>query len=280
MEVEKNRGLIQRQRPTIVEKVNLYGEPQAGKKSFDHRNEVEIFGGYLAQNRVESINLWYARTDAQNVALQGISVRYKKGNESGYFYSSESVNENIKNADQNNDTIYLDDAEYIKEINVTTASANSKIGALEFVTSFEGSRKFHSYGIGVSKFQDNAQNQPAPPGETVSHKFKKGDVPHYVVGFYGQFDDSHITQLGVYIAPVTEINYYIRRPLILTYKKIQQDKELVKRIANRLNLQKEGDRYKNANLEREQNNSSRVLLYFLESSANHPELFKAVLEYL
>jgi hypothetical protein len=280
MEVEKKGALIQKVRPTIVEKVNLFGEPQPGKKSFDHRQEIEIFGGYLPQNRVESINLWYARTDNQNVALQGLSVRYKKANESGYFYSSESVNEKIKDADQNNDTIYLDDAEYIKEIKVTTASANGKIGALEFLTSFKDTRSFHSYGVGVSKFQDNANNQPAPPGETVSYKFKKGDVPQYVVGFYGQFDDSHITQLGVYTAPATEINYYIRRPLILTYKKIQQDKELAKKIAGRLNLQKDGDKYKDAHLEREQSNSSKVLLYFLEASSNHPELFRAVLEYL
>jgi len=60
----------------------------------------------------------------------------------------------------------------------------------------------------------------------------------------------------------------------------QHGKELIAQVAKHLGVEKDGERFKEANLEDTDGNSSKILLYFLDSSLNHPELFKAVLEYL
>jgi len=281
MDVEQG-NLIQQDRPTIVRKVDLYGTYQEGKISFDHREEAEPVGNFLAGMRIDSISLWFLRTDNQNVALQGICTSYKKLNEDNFFESFESVDDKIKNSDRDYDIVHFDDGEYIREINVTVASANNKIGAIEFVTTNKG-RKVLAYGSTNANAEDGKQSEPLPPGETKKFDFLKADgdnFPGYVVGFYGQHDENHITYLGVYVAPLTEINYYARRPYILTFKKMQQDKNLINQVAANLKVEREGERFKDANLEDTDGNSSKILLYFLDASLNHPELFKAVLEYL
>jgi len=232
--------------------------------------------------RIDSISLWFLRTDNQNVALQGVCTSYKKLNEDNFFESFESVDDKIKNSDRDYDIVHFDDGEYIREINVTVASANGKIGALEFVTTNKG-RKVLAYGSTNANAEDGKQSEPLPPGDTKKFDFLKSDgdnFPGYVVGFYGQHDENHITYLGVYVAPLTEVNYYARRPYILTFKKMQQDKNLINQVATNLKVEREGERFKDANLEDTDGNSSKILLYFLDSSLNHPELFKAVLEYL
>jgi hypothetical protein len=283
MDVEQ--ALIQTDRPTIIRTVDLYGTKQEGKTWFDHREESEPVGNFLSEMRIDSISLWFLRTDNQNVALQGVCTSYKKLNEDNFFESFESVDDKIKNSDRDYDIVHFDDGEYIREINVTTAQANGKIGALEFVTTNKG-RKVLAYGSTNANAEDGKQSEPLPPGDTKKFDFLKGDgdnFPGYVVGFYGQHDENHITYLGVYVAPLTEINYYARRPYILTFKKMQQPqhgKELITQIAKHLAIEKDGERFKEANLEDTDGNSSKILLYFLDSSLNHPELFKAVLEYL
>jgi len=281
MDVEQGH-LIQTDRPTIVRKVDLYGTHQEGKTSFDHREESEPVGNFLSEMRIDSISLWFLRTDNQNVALQGVCTSYKKLNEDNFFESFESVDDKIKNSDRDYDIVHFDDGEYIREINLTVASANSKIGAIEFVTTNKG-RKVLAYGSANANAEDGKQSEPLPPGDTKKFDFLKGDgenFPGYVVGFYGQYDENHITHLGVYVAPLTEINYYARRPYILTFKKMQQDKKIIETVAENLKVSRDGDRFKEANLEDTDGNSSKILLYFLDSSLNHPELFKAVLEYL
>jgi len=209
----------------------------------------------------------------------------KKLNEDNFFESFESVDDKIKNSDRDYDIVHFDDGEYIREINVTTAQANGKIGAIEFVTTNKG-RKVLAYGSTNANAEDGKQSEPLPPGDTKKFDFLKGDgdnFPGYVVGFYGQHDENHITYLGVYVAPLTEVNYYARRPYILTFKKMQQPqagKELIATVAKNLGVERDGERFKEANLEDTDGNSSKILLYFLDSSLNHPELFKAVLEYL
>jgi len=283
MDVEQ--ALIQTDRPTIIRTVDLYGSKQEGKISFDHREESEPVGNFLSEMRIDSISLWFLRTDNQNVALQGVCTSYKKLNEDNFFESFESVDDKIKNSDRDYDIVHFDDGEYIREINVTTAQANGKIGAIEFVTTNKG-RKVLAYGSTNANAEDGKQSEPLPPGDTKKFDFLKGDGDHfpgYVVGFYGQHDENHITYLGVYVAPLTEINYYARRPYILTFKKMQQPqagKELITQVAKNLNVERDGERFKEANLEDTDGNSSKILLYFLDSSLNHPELFKAVLEYL
>jgi len=278
METEQKNNLIQRERSTVLSKVVIYGEAQEGKKHFDHRQEAEPMGSFLSQMRVESINFWWLRTDNQNVALEGIQVRYKKLNQDSYFESSISLGEKKKNEDKENETFYLDNGEYIREIHVTTASANKKIGCLDFITTYNG-RSTKSYGVGISRLED-IQSEPVPPGETKSFNFLKNETPGYVVGFFGQYDDNHITQLGVYIASFHEINYYARRPYILLYKKFQTDKNIVNQIAKRIHAERDSDRFKDATLDKKDGNSSKILFYFMDSAINHPELFKAVLEYL
>jgi len=275
---------IQFDRPTIVRQVDIYGTKGdgQGKTTFDHREEAEPVGNFLAQCRIDSISLWFQRTDNQNVALQGICTSYKKLNEDNFFESYESVDDKIKNSDRDYDIVHFDDGEYIKQITVTVAQANQKIGAIEFVTTNKG-RKVLAYGSANANAEDGKQNEPLPPGDSKSFEFLKSDgdkFPGYVVGFYGQYDESHITFLGVWVAPLTEINYYARRPYILTFKKFQQDSQLITRVATTLKVHKNGDRYDNADLEDTDQNSSKILLYFLDASLNHPELFKAVLEYL
>jgi len=141
-----------------------------------------------------------------------------------------------------------------------------------------------AYGSANANAEEGKQQEPLPPGETKTFDFFKSEgvnsFPGYAVGFFGEYDENHITYLGAYVAPVTEINYYSRRAYILAYKKLQQDSNLVDDIAKTLEVVKEGDRFKDANLEGKKNNSSKILFYFLDSSLNHPELFKAVLEYL
>jgi len=278
MEVEQKTPLIQRQRNTILGKVTLYGEHVEGRRTFDHRQEAEPMGHYLSQMRVESLNFWWLRTDSQNVALQGLGIRYKKLNEEGFFDSYVAADEKITEMDKDYETLYLDNGEYIRGINVTTASANGKIGALEFISTYNG-RATKSFGVGISRLDDKS-NEALPPGETKKHNFLEAEAPGYVVGFFGQYDEAHITHLGVYIAPYTEINYYARRPFVFLYKKLQQDKGLVNQIATRLGAERDGERFKDANLENKDNNSSRILFYFMESALRHPELFKNVLEYL
>jgi len=281
MDVEQGH-LIQSDRPTIIRTVDLYGTRQEGKTSFDHREESEPVGNFLSAMRIDSISLWFLRTDNQNVALQGVCTSYKKLNEDNFFESFESVDDKIKNSDRDYDIVHFDDGEYIREINLTVASANSKIGAIEFVTTNKG-RKVLAYGSANANAEDGKQSEPLPPGDTKKFDFLKGDgenFPGYVVGFYGQYDENHITHLGVYVAPLTEVNYYARRPYILTFKKMQHDKKLIEQVATNLKVEKEGERFKDANLEDTDGNSSKILLYFLDSSLNHPELFKAVLEYL
>jgi len=280
MDIEQ--ALIQRNRPTVLRKVVLYGQHQEGKTSFDHREEAEPVGNYLSQSRIDSISLWFLRTDNQNVALQGVCASYKKLNEDNFFESFESVDDKIKNSDRDYDIVHFDDGEYIKAINLTVASANGKVGAIEFVTTNKN-RKVLAYGSANANAEEGKQMEPLPPGDTKNFDFLKGDgenFPGYVVGFFGQYDENHVTYLGVYVAPLTEINYYARRAYILTYKKLQQDKNLVADIAKKLGVEREGDRFKDANLEDSDNNSSKIFLYFLDASLNHPELFKAVLEYL
>mmetsp|Transcript_15682 Transcript_15682/g.13381 ORF Transcript_15682/g.13381 Transcript_15682/m.13381 type:complete len:282 (+) Transcript_15682:82-927(+) len=281
MDVESNQ-LIQVDRPTVVRKVDIYGQPSDGKTSFDHREESEPVGNFLAQMRIDSISLWFLRTDNQNVALQGICTSYKKLNEDNFFESFESVDDKIKNSDRDYDIVHFDDGEYIREINVTTASANQKVGAIEFVTTNKG-RKVLAYGSTNANAEDGKQSEPLPPGDTKKFDFLKGEgdnFPGYVVGFYGQYDENHITYLGVYVAPLTEINYYARRPYILTFKKMQNDKALIAEVAKNLSVERDNERFKDANLEDTDGNSSKILLYFLDASLQHPELFKAVLEYL
>jgi len=41
---------------------------------------------------------------------------------------------------------------------------------------------------------------------------------HYLIGFYGEYDNDSITYLGAYTASVEHINYYMRRPYIFLYK--------------------------------------------------------------
>jgi len=280
MEIE--HSLIQRNRPTVLRKVVLYGEPQPNKTYFDHREEAEPIGNYLSQCRIDSISLWFQRSDNQNVVLQGICASYKKLNEDNFFESFESVDDKIKNSDRDYDIVHFDDGEYIKAINVTVASANGRIGALEFVTTNKN-KKVLAYGSANANAEEGKQMEPLPPGDNKHFDFLKSEGDHfpgYVVGFFGEYDDSTVTYLGVYVAPLTEINYYARRAYILTYKKLQQDKNMITDIAKRLGVEKEGDRFKDANLEDVDNNSSRIFLYFLDASLNHPELFKAVLEYL
>jgi len=280
MEIEQHA--LHRNRPTILRKVVLYGTEQTGKHSFDHKEEAEPVGNYLSQCRIDSVSLWFLRTDNQNVALQGICSSYKKLNEDNFFESYESVDDKIKNSDRDYDIVHFDDGEYIKAINITTASANGKIGAIEFITTNKG-RKALAYGSANANAEEGKQQEPLPPGETKTFDFLKGDgevFPGYVVGFFGQYDENHVTYLGVYVAPLTEVNYYARRAYILTYKKFQQDQNLVAEIAKKLGVEKEGDRFKDASLEDVDGNSSKIFLYFLEASRNHPELFKAVLEYL
>jgi hypothetical protein len=280
MDVESNQ-LVQVDRPTIVRKVDIFGSA-GGKTSFDHREESEPVGNFLSQMRIDSISLWFLRTDNQNVALQGVCTSYKKLNEDNFFESFESVDDKIKNSDRDYDIVHFDDGEYIREINVTTATANGKVGAIEFVTTNKG-RKVLAYGSTNANAEDGKQSEPLPPGDTKKFDFLKGDgdnFPGYVVGFYGEHDENHITYLGVYVAPLTEVNYYARRPYILTFKKMQGDKQLIADVAKNLGVEKDGERFKDANLEDTDGNSSKILLYFLDSSLNHPELFKAVLEYL
>jgi len=283
MYVEHKHGIVERDRYTVLRKVDLYGTSQTGKRTFDHRREAEPVGNFLSQMKVESVNFWWLKTDNQNVALQGLSVRYKRLHQDGFFYSYDSVDEKIKSSDKEFETIYFDNGEYLREMNVTTASANGKIGAIEFITTKNG-RKCSSYGSGTSRLDEGKQTEPLPPGDTRNFNFLKAEgdnsFPGYIVGFYGQYDENHITHLGVYIASFVEINYYARRPYILTYKKFQQDKNLITEVAKKLNTEREGDRFKEANLQDTDNNSSKILFYFLEASANHPELFKNVLEYL
>lgn len=274
---------IQFDRETIVRKVDIYGKSGSGKWSFDHREEAEPVGNFLAQCRIDSISLWFQRTDNQNVALQGICTSYKKLNEDNFFESFESVDDKIKNSDRDYDIVHFDDGEYIKSIKLTVASANSKIGAIEFITTNKD-RKVLAYGSANANAEDGKQNEPLPPGDTKTFDFLKGDgsnFPGYVVGFYGEYDENYVTFLGVYIAALTEINYYARRPYILTFKKFQQDSNLINQIANTLKVERDTNgRFKGADLEDVDGNSSKILLYFLDASLNHPELFKAVLEYL
>ena len=223
------------------------------------------------------------RTDYQNVALQGISTSYKKLNEDDFFESYKSVDEKVKNSDRDCDIVHFDDGEYIKSINITVASANKKIGAIEFVTTNK-SRKVLAYGSVNADAEEGKQMEPLPPGETKSFDFLRADgenFPGYVVGFFGQYDKNHITYLGVYVAPLTEINFYVRQAYIYTFKKLDQDRRnLVADIAKKLGVERDGDRFKDANLDDADNNSSKMFLYFLDSSINNPELFKAVLEHL
>jgi hypothetical protein len=282
MEVEPHNLTVERDRPTQLRKVDLYGSHQTGKRTFDHRKEAEPVGNFLPQLRVESVNFWWQKTDNQNVALQGLYVRYQRLHQEGFFTSFEAVDEKIKNSEKDYETIYFDPGEYLKQINLTTASANGKVGAIEFVTTYND-RRTASYGSGTSRLDEGKNTEPLPPGETKNFNFLKAEgenFPGYVVGFYGQYDENHITHLGVYVASFVEINYYARRPYIFTYKKFQQDKNLVNEVAKKLNIEREGDRFKDADFQDKDNNSSKVLFYFLEASSNHPELFKAVLEYL
>lgn len=281
MDLEQTQ-LIQEDRPTVLRKVDLYGSPSDGKTSFDHREESEPVGNFLAGMRIDSISLWFQRTDNQNVALQGLCCSYKKLAEDNFFESFESVDDKIKNSDRDYDIVHFDDGEYIKEINLTVASANKKIGAIEFVTTNKD-RKVLAYGSNNANAEEGKQSEPLPPGDTQKFQFLKHDndtFPGYVVGFYGQYDENHITYLGVYVASFLEINYYARRPYILTFKKFSTDKKLIEQVAKHLGVEKEGDRYKDANLEDVDGNSSKILLYFLDASLNYPELFKGVLEYL
>lgn len=280
MEVEQ--PLLQRSRPTILRKVVVYGQPSQGKNAFDHKEEAEPVGNFLSQCRIDSVSLWFLRTDNQNVALQGLSASYKKLNEDNFFESFESVDDKIKNSDRDYDIVHFDDGEYIKGINVTTASANGKVGAIEFITTNKN-RKVLAYGSANANAEEGKQMEPLPPGELKSFDFLKGDgenFPGYVVGFFGEYDENHVTYLGVYVAPLTEINYYARRAYVLTFKKLQQDRNMLTEIGKKLGVERDGDRFKDANLEDVDNNSSKIFLYFLDASLNHPELFKAVLEYL
>lgn len=266
---------IRRDRVSLLRKVDIFGKPEIHNTSFDHRAEAEPVGIYLSQLRIGSICLWFLRTDNQNVALQGMATSYRRLNENNFFDPYEDLAHNLKKSEQDFDIVHFDDGEYIKGINVTIADSNNKIGALEFVTSKKG-RKVKAYG------SPNQTDLP-PPGQTKTFSFGKGDsdsFPGYVVGFYGQMDDNYITHLGVYIAPYTEINYYIRRGYILTYKKMQQDKHLIEKIAKQLGVDKDGERFKDIAIEGGRGHTSKLLLYFLEASLLHPELFKNVLEYL
>jgi len=267
---------IREDRVSSVRKIDLFGEYNPGRTTFDHRDQTEPVGIYLAQLRIDSISLWFLRTDNQNVALQGMATTYRRLNENNYFDPYQDYPEKLRNSDKDYEILHLDDGEYIKGINVTTANANNKIGALEFVTTKNG-RKAIMHGA--------RNDEPKPLGTVKSFDFSKpepGNISGYVVGFYGQFDEDFITHLGVYIAPINEINYYTRRGFILLYKKMQQDKGLVEEIAKRLGVEREvgEDRWKDAKIEGTEGHTSRTLFYFLNSALLHPELFKNVLEYL
>jgi len=278
MESSKNAFHIREDRVSSLRKIDLFGSYNPGLTTFDHRDQTEPVGIYLSQLRIDSISLWFLRTDNQNVALQGMATTYRRLNENNYFDPYQDYPEKLRNSDKDYEILHLEDGEYIKGIDVTVANANNKIGALEFITTKKGRKQLMC----------GARNEePKPPGTVKKFDFTKaepGNITGYVVGFYGQFYDDFITHLGVYIAPINEINYYTRRGFILLYKKMQQDKKLVEEIAKRLGVERDDgmrdDRWKDAKLEGAEGHTSKTLFYFLNSALLHPELFKNVLEYL
>jgi len=70
-----------------------------------------------------------------------------------------------------------------------------------------------------------------PPLKPLKPKTKKTvnftDNKEYLIGFYGEYDNNFITYLGAYTASIAHINYYIRRPYILLYKRTLKDKTLL-----------------------------------------------------
>lgn len=282
--MDPSANLIPQNRQTILRKVVLYGAPQEDKQNFDHREESEPVGNPLPQMRLISLNLWFARPDNQNVYLQGLGASFKKLTEDDMFEALDAVSDKIKGSERDYDVVQLDEGEYIRGINVTVAEANGKIGGLEFLTTKRG-RKILVQGsvqTAATTGVEERPRDPLPPGETKNFDFSKGteeNFPGYVVGFFGQYDDNNVNYLGVYITSLPEINYYSRRPYILTLKKIQQDKNMLEEISKKLGLEREGERFKNATVSDEEA-SSKALLYLIDASLTHPELFKAVLEYL
>jgi len=257
------------------------------KTTFDMREELEPVGIPMASCRVDAVYLYFKNVDAQNVALQGIKVDYKKVAEDAFFDTYEHVAPTVKKSEKVPDLAIMDDGEYVKGIEVTVAG-NGKVGALEFRTTKKDPQDVTKENrillYGVQHLQQNEDNKnvaPAPPGDKKPFDFSKDST--YLVGFYGEYDDEYITYLGAYVAPFSHINYYSRRPYILMYKKTLKDKELVEKIGRELGFEKDesgkvkGPEGKEAKLS---DSSTRVFFYLLDSTVTNPDLFRTVLEYL
>jgi len=284
MEIEPTP--IYKEKPTHVVRVDLYGKANSGKNTFDMREELEPVGVPMASCRVDAVYLYFKNVDAQNVALQGIKVDYKKVTEDAFFDTFDHVNPTVKKGEKVPDLAIFDDGEYCKAIEVTIAG-NGKIGALEFRTTKKDpldnklENKVLLYGVQhLQQNEDNKNVAPAPPGEKKMYDFSKDG---YLIGFYGEYDEEYITYLGAYVAPFSHINYYSRRPYILLYKKTLRDTGLLERIGKELSFEKDengkvkGLEGKEAKLS---DTSTRVLYYLLDSAVTNPDLFRTTLEYL
>jgi hypothetical protein len=285
MEIEQ--PAVYKEKPTKLDRVDLFGTPNSGKQKFDMREELEPVGIPMASAKVDAVYLYFKNVDQQNVALQGIKVDYKKVPEDAFFDTFEHVATSVKKNEKVPDLAIFDDGEYCKGIEITVAG-NGKIGAIEFRTTKkdpqDNTKENRVLLYGVQNLQQNEDNKnvaPAPPGDKKVYDFYTNNS--YLVGFYGEFDDEHITYLGAYTAPFSHINYYSRRPYILMYKKTLKDKELLNNIGKELgferheNAQVKGNEGKEAKLT---DSSTRVFYYLLDASVTNPDLFRTVLEYL
>ena len=278
---------IHKEKPTIVNKIDLYGKSGSGKHNFDMREELEPVGIPMASCRIDAAYLYFKNIDQQNVALQGIKVDYKKVPEDAYFDTYEHVAPNFKKTEKIPDLAIMDDGEYVKGLEITVAG-NGKIGAVEFITTKKNqddNKKDHRITLyGVQHLQQNEDNKNVagpPPGDKKEYDFYKDNS--YLVGFYGEYDDENITYLGAYTAQISHINYYSRRPYILMYKKILKDKELIGTIGKELNFTKdESGRVKgpDGNEAKLSDSSTRVFYYLLDAATTNPDLLRTVLEYL
>ena len=268
--------------PTNLRKVDIYGhankkssEPQNSVVAFDHRDDAEPVGNYLAQMRIDLISAWFKKTDSQNISLVGIEASYKKIHEDDFFETASEVSEEIKHHHPECDLLFFEDGEYIKEITITVAQASGNIGAIEFITT-NNNRNVCIYG------QGNDTSQKAPVGICHNFNFVDGrtSVPGYVVGFYGEYTRSKISYLGVYIASISDINYFTKRPYYIMYKMVQDNPQMLAEIGDKLGVVKQGSKYLNTTLDCTEDNSTKTCLYFLDAARNYPELFKAVTEYL
>lgn len=264
-------------------KRDLFGAYESGKSEFDHVEEMEPVGLYLPSCSIDTLNFWFQRTDAQNIALQGLHVTFRKVCGDSYFESFQALPEPLKVSDKDWDVINLDPAEYIKTLKVRIADANGKIGGFEFITT-KKNRKILCCGDPNNTQEDdagNTKNITLPPGTDKVFDFT-GDNG-YLVGFYGQYDENYVTHLGAYVATYSQIDYYTRRPYILLYKQLQKKKEDVsKQIMTKLGLRRVGEGEDKDKIDGAKINDSskKVLFYLMDASLDYSDLFKSVLEYL